>query len=123
MFSRFKTAAIGLATAIAMLAAVPGYAKGSSSYPTSGSGASSVISKDDASGFYYTHKWTIGNNGQILICPSNAEYGHKDNTCLIGGKVNWWLSPERVAASYGRTYTGFQIIRHHHAVELVLFWK
>lgn len=124
LFSRFKAAAIALATSISMLAAVPVYAKGSSSYTTtiSSETTTAMMPKEAAVGFMYTSRWTIGTAGQILICPRDAEHDYNQNTCLVG-RANWWQSPERIAAAYGRTYTGFQVVRHYHSVELIVFWK
>lgn len=123
LFSRFKAAAIALATSISMLAAVPVYAKGSSYVAaTSSESTTAMMPKEAAVGFMYTRRWTIGTAGQILICPRDAEYEENQNTCLVG-RANWWQSPERIAAAYGRTYTGFQVVRHYHSVELIVFWK
>lgn len=120
MFNRISAIAT---LAVAALAAAPVYAKGSSHEdPFVPAANATIVSKDQATGFVWTQRWTNDSLGNIVICPAEAELDRADGTCLNKKRFNVWQTVEQTIPT-GRKYIGFQLLSTRNGVFLVLYYK
>jgi hypothetical protein len=74
----------------------------------SGTTESGIVTQDVATTLYWSSRYTLDQEGEIVVCPGYADLSWRTLTCVFQNQNSW----KRMAnmAPTGKEYVGFRIV-------------
>lgn len=82
-----------------------------------------IVTPNVATSAMWTQNYTLDSNGDIVVCPSYADYHQRNVTCLTPDGKNAWKRMQDMVPR-NRTYVGFRIVSASYGYrQLEIYYK